>query len=534
MGISLEQYRAAVGTFYRLPLTCGVYDGGLQRDPPGVEELLMPEPLHVLKVTRRAAALALLLMALSPACLGSLLLIGGVESNPGPPTGDSKKSVLAALCTGAPTTEIRNCLRCYDISRSTSLIEKKMGGISVPNLVATMTYLGVPGQECYVKPAIIRNLVCRIENLLPDTCFICESEYTIAKDEVPLLTCALCGQGIHSPCLLQLLEVPPEQQDSFGPEEVQKKINPCNLPGFFYICHCCEKDKIPSDDDGKKKTHSDRNDNVNHSSTSGATHSIQRENGEAADDSDVNASEDVSLENENSTEIDDLIHNERSVLGQHGQTNQHRLQQHNASAGNLRINPRQNPQRDNGVARHAAEVDRQHVCAFYRKETCRFGISGKGCSRSHPKPCRKFMQHGSRSPRGCSEGSNCTKFHPKICSSSLNRGECFKENCTFPHIKGTRRSNTPETRSQGRRQFDPRPETCNTMIETNTTHYREDFLSALAVLKMELMDSFERRLETLQAQIQQVGTADTTQFYPQTHRYPQRSVLQQNRQIPMY
>ena len=349
-----------------------------------------------------------------------------------------------------------------------------------------------------------------------------------------LLTCAFCGQGIHSPCLLQLLKVAPEHQDSFGPKEVQKKINPCSLPGFFYICHCCEKEKVPSDDDGKKKSHPNRNGNLNHTNViRDAAHSIRSDSGAATEDSVTDASEDVSQENENSNEAEEFIHRERLATEQQGPTNGQHLQQQ-SSASNSRIHPNVQRDRSDGVVRRTVEADRLRVCSFYRKGTCRFGISGRGCSRSHPKPCRKFMQHGNKSPRGCSAGSNCLRFHPQICSSSLSRGECLNEKCTSPHIKGTRRSNTLEKRSPHRRQLDRRPETGDTAMGVDATYHREDFLSALAVLKMELMDSFEKKLQTLQTQIQQVGTADATQFYPQTYRYPQRVIPHQTRQIPMY
>ena len=533
----MEQYRAAVGLFSREFHTNAACNGKWGAGPLEVGDPSIHGSL-TLNVTWKAATLALLLVVLSPACLGSLLLIGGVEANPGPVTSDSKRSVLAALCAGAPTLEIRDCLRCYDISKSTAHIERKMHGISVSNLVSTMTYLGVPGQECYVKAAIIRNLVCRIENLLPDTCFICDSEYTIAKDEVPLLKCAFCGQGIHSPCLLQMLEVPPEHQDSFGPDEVQKRINPCNLPGFFYICHCCEKEKIPSDDDGKKKSHSNRDESpIRTNDVGDAGHPIRDGGGEAAEDpvAAAHASGAVSREGESLTEAEDLIRRERMASRPCGPTDQWQGQQrgNRNHSDNTRLNQRPNDYRDRSDQR--VEAIRTHICSFYRRGTCRFGISGKGCSRSHPKPCRKLLQHGNKSPRGCSEGSKCPKFHPQICSSSLTRGECLNEKCTFPHVKGTRRSNTPALRLPDGRQSGRRPGSGDTKIGSNKEKTnQEDFLGALAVLKKELMESFEKKLQTLQAQIQQVSTAEPIQFYPQAYRYPQRAAPHQITQIPPY
>ena len=102
--------------------------------------------------------------------------------------------------------------------------------------------------------------------------------------------------------------------------------------------------------------------------------------------------------------------------------------------------------------------------------------------------------------------------------------------CVPPHFL----VNTPAMKSPVRRQVDWGPRTSDTVMEENKTQHQEDFLSALAVLKRELMDSFERKLQTLQAQIQQVGTADAIQFYPQTYRYPQRAIPHHITQMPTY
>ena len=534
MGVSLDQYRAAVGLFSPKLCKFTAYNNKREAGPLEVEDAGFQGFLPLLNISWKAATLALLLVILSPACLGSLLLIGGVESNPGPVTADSKKSVLAALCTGAPSSEIRDCLRCYDSSKSTAQIERKMNGISAPNLISTMTYLGVPGQECYVKSAIIRNLVCRIENLLPDMCFLCDREYTIAKDEVPLLKCASCGQGIHSPCLLQLLEVPPEHHDSFGPDEIQKKINPFNLPGFFYICSCCEKEKIPSDDNGKKKSHANRDESLNHTSSVGGAG--QPDEMETEDPPDVaHAAGALSLEDESPTEAVDPIHGEQMGTEPRGPNNQQPYQQQRTQPENTRVNQRPNEYRNRSD--QSVEAVRTLICSFYRKGTCRYGISGKGCSHSHPKPCRKLLQHGNKSPRGCNLGSKCSNFHPRICSSSLTRSECLNEKCTYPHIKGTRRSNTQALRVPSGRQTGHRPESRNARREPNEEkqpNHQEDFLGAIAVLKKELMDSFEKKLQSLQAQIQQVSTAEPVQFYPQPYRYLHRTAPHQITQVPPY
>ena len=68
-------------------------------------------------------------------------------------------------------------------------------------------------------------------------CNICEQSYCVKLEEVPLLECALCGQGSHNSCILDLFGVLPAEQDNFGPEEAKTKINPVSLPGLNYLLY---------------------------------------------------------------------------------------------------------------------------------------------------------------------------------------------------------------------------------------------------------------------------------------------------------
>ena len=84
--------------------------------------------------------------------------------------------------------------------------------------------------------------------------------------------------------------------------------------------------------------------------------------------------------------------------------------------------------------------DETPVCNFYKKGKCKHGIKGKNCQFKHPKACTKLLKHGNRSPKGCSAGTKCAMFHPRMCSSSIRKGECFNLDCTFTHVKGTKRN----------------------------------------------------------------------------------------------
>ena len=206
-------------------------------------------------MTRPAAITADISIAvggsISRQCLEALLLIGGVEQNPGPTQDD----ILAAVCADAPTTEVRDCLRRYKPENSLQQHRTDFNQCAKNVLVATFYYLKKPDQDLYNKTACVINLICRIQNLLPDECSMCGQEYCVALGDTPLLSCAICGQGSHNDCIWKYLDIPTSLQDTFGPEDALSKLNPTTLPGVHYLCGACEISTIPDPEDGclKKK-----------------------------------------------------------------------------------------------------------------------------------------------------------------------------------------------------------------------------------------------------------------------------------------
>ena len=115
-----------------------------------------------------------------------------------------------------------------------------------------------------VQPACINTLICRIQNILPDQCNICKQIYCVKLEEVPLLECALCGQGSHNTCILDLFGVLPAEQTNIGPEEAKTKINPMGLTGLNYRWRACENDIIPDKEAGllKRETAHSRQESI--------------------------------------------------------------------------------------------------------------------------------------------------------------------------------------------------------------------------------------------------------------------------------
>ena len=95
------------------------------------------------------------------------------------------------------------------------------------------------------------------------------------------------------------------------------------------------------------------------------------------------------------------------------------------------------------------------ICPLYKKHQCPHGASGKTnvngstCPHEHPRMCRKFCQFGKQKKGGCDKGKNCKFFHPILCKHSLRQKQCLNQDCTFTHLKFTRRfESTGETTSE--------------------------------------------------------------------------------------
>ena len=143
-------------------------------------------------------------------CLKALLLIGGVEPNTGPHKNrdqqiEIQREILADLCADAPDTTVRDTL--YDPQLDTNALVKQINRTSKQNIVACLIYLWQPAMTDYKKDTCVNALICRIQNLFPDDCVFCKEEYCIKLTDTPLLSCKICGQGAHSPCILNHIQL---------------------------------------------------------------------------------------------------------------------------------------------------------------------------------------------------------------------------------------------------------------------------------------------------------------------------------------
>jgi hypothetical protein len=430
-------------------------------------------------------------------------------------TPENRTNILAALQVKAESENkesVRDCLRLYREGQDTRQLTRAFNGVNKDILVLTMEFLQVPGEAIYNKPTVADHLITRIKNLLPSKCNHCTKDYVVDVDDKPLLSCAVCGRETHTECVTDLLGVTDDDEiAALNPEEVRKKINPLDVPGVHYMCGQCTDLYVSSPDSGKlhkapdaaiatvsapKKTikPKKRNQNVSFAANDEAN---DEGNDELSDDSD----DESNKESCSSSEHDDSTASEESD-DEEGKTKKQKRDCHHTKCTC--------DGRSKGIKPKKKTEQTKPICSFYRKGTCRYGISGKGCPKSHPAPCRKLLTHGTHNVRGCKKGKGCEKFHPKMCISSMNHGECLLETCRLRHVRGTKRHFTPKTdfkRDQHKHQ------------KTNNT---SDFLGVLEALKAELMEAMDTKFQSLQ----KLQTLPVTGIGLQ-HQMPQQ-------QMPMY
>ena len=182
---------------------------------------------------------------------------------------------------------------------------------------------------------------------------------------------------------------------------------------------------------------------------------------------------------------------------------------HQASGQDQVVGPRNGDSRSDlrneNVDNQASRVTKnsKSICKFYKSGKCKHGVKGTGCLFEHPKKCFKFMAHGDKNTKGCKEGSNCNFYHPPMCRSSMRSGMCTKEQCKFPHIRGTKFNPRGET-SRDVPLSSPtiNPRSCNGRV-TYAEAARPRYLSSSAV-EDNGTNALQQNFDKLCSEIQQM------------------------------
>ena len=326
-------------------------------------------------------------------------------------TAEQQAHIIAQLCADAPNETVRNCLRKYDITKTEWQIETLLKKDRKDTLLETLTYLGLQDMSHYKVDSLRHELICRVQNLLPDTCHLCNQTYCISLADKPIMSCMRCGQGCHNSCVLQLMNISEgelNESNKFGAD----LVNPYAATGLFYICGHCQPEIVP-----QKAvlmcTKKGRGPAKNRSSASSSNTTVNADTETSPQDT------------ENNDEVVNTSINE---------------------GGNNNDTPESAAPASIPATGGEAPVSTPALCKFYQHGRCKYGLSGRKngtCAFSHPKPCKKFLNNGTKNRGGCTRGSDCIFHHPKVCHSSLQDRTCFREDCKYVHIRGTKRTAPP-------------------------------------------------------------------------------------------
>ena len=258
-----------------------------------------------------------------------------------------------------------------------------------------------------------------------------KNRYSIKLEECPLLECAICGQGVHEECWFNLLSgvsaIPDYVRNKIN--VIRKYVNPFKLPGIFYIFPTCEERTIPKVQAPK-----------NTSSVPNPLHDQAQETDEMIDvEAIADTQEYLPTNDDSATTVTEIVGElTTNVFQNHDQvevtTND--FQNHDQAEGAATTEEEMNDvEATSGTQDSLAPAEKvippkksTEVCRYFHRGTCKHGLRGTECRYSHPKMCRKFVQHGTRQPTGCNLGQRCKFFHPLMCLDSLRNSECYNEN----------------------------------------------------------------------------------------------------------
>lgn len=341
---------------------------------------------------------------------------------------DSPEYVLAELSAGTTDTEIRDVIRLYKINLTLKQLTSKLNTQLRATLLKVAKYLKCEEEDAK-KPAIVRNIICRIQNLLPESCNICSKTYTVKMDDSPFLDCAACGQEVHRECFAKLLGI----QDN-----AKADINPKNIPGLHYLCKVCEEDRIPKEKVQVKYrppdscqtcelscTHRLRSwdssliqigeETLTSFQTTGeetlTSTQIPPTGTEPPDRLDGNLTEETAAETElvngqnqpaaAKSSNADIQQREGSDMGdqQGTEPDPPTLVESEVSPVPVPVALNTEIQRVDAPAEKSRKSNK--ICPFYRNNICRYGDAGKDCPLTHPPKCKKLLLHGADRRKGC-------------------------------------------------------------------------------------------------------------------------------------
>ena len=280
---------------------------------------------------------------------------------------------------------------------------------------------------------------------MPKFCIKCNEWYIVRLNDFPEIHCMWCKVGIH---------------DCSKLNEVK------DVPGIKWLCDNCEpmfnKHFLPKLDQGAFFEGFD----VNGTIEKGKAITEQKkttENIESEDDAEEiviienplelvpTTNEDQNLANNNPS-----ISSSQQIITSQTASNNPTLPTNQPIVTNQRedianqnnqtvIPSNVNNQPDFKDVKRYPNMNRDQMCRFLARGTCRYGANGENelgkCNRYHPNQCKDYNQNGT-TENGCKKGNECNNWHATyICRLSINSNVCTRINCIYKHHKNCSTTN---------------------------------------------------------------------------------------------
>lgn len=337
---------------------------------------------------------------------------------------ESHKVIIGSLLNKCEDNLTKKVLSVYSPTVTYKTNFSNIKKFDAAHLESAAAFLGFKVRDDDENRKLYKNLtilsdriILKIESLFETKCSECNEQYTNKLSDTPTLVCHLCLQGSHG-CdgatqKASILEKMMEESQM--------------LSGSIWLCSgCYDKNNLEIAPKGSLKSNLEQ------------------------------------------------IPEETRDVTDHGHDNNDTDRESPRRGRDSVTEPTKNSEAEPTKKSKEDSTAPDTVCGAYKKRQCphgptgKFLIEGKACPFPHPPRCFRFCNHGKDQKLGCNRGKDCRYWHPRLCKFSVRNRTCSKEDCTFYHLKGTKRPH--KVRSSNEREPDVKKD-----VKKDTTKHTDEF-----------------------------------------------------------
>ena len=323
--------------------------------------------------------------------------------------------VLAMLATEASTLkldEVGKTILMVKPGDSIKEVNKNLTSASSQALAKTYAHLTNLKEDeedvtKFLKEGLVEMIFYRLKQLMPVGCKKCNNVYANSREEVPQVSCRMCGIGACKDC--------------YPVEEAMGK--------WSFLCGDCDNSvsKMMGEDALKPSLFSASFRKKKSGKEKATTHLVETEGGEIEEEKDEEKDENVEKDNDEEVEVVEKEFEEVKNTQRGFKAKKAVIEKAKKENDGEKKDP---------------------ICHHFKKARCHHGMSGKQsyngtpkCPFRHPMICQRLLRNGDRGRGGCrGKEAGCSEFHQvKMCFSSMNAKKCSntKDCSNGYHVKGT-------------------------------------------------------------------------------------------------